>query len=161
MCVVVLESAACIVSTTIHSLSNAPCYHQQHSGILLHRSLTHLDTGMAAMVVDKAYPIYNIGIIVGSVLTGVFASTVALWVVFFLRGVTQRVVVSFIMGVAVCGMHYTGMTAVEYPHLQTTNIIANNQLFATIIKITALPTLMLVDTLMILHIHYRLTFLLV
>ncbi len=51
-------------------------------------------------------------LIVGlSIVIGVVASIVALWLAFNLRGVMQRFGSAILMGVAVCGMHYTGMYA--------------------------------------------------
>jgi NO-binding membrane sensor protein with MHYT domain len=43
----------------------------------------------------------------------VVAATVALWLAFNLRGNLQRFGSALVMGVAVCGMHYTGMLAVK------------------------------------------------
>src|ERR1044071_3997127 len=39
--------------------------------------------------------------------------TVALWLAFNLRGHPQRFGSALVMGVAVCGMHYTGMYALK------------------------------------------------
>lgn len=51
-------------------------------------------------------------LIVGlSIVIGVVASIVALWLAFNLRGLMQRFGSAILMGVAVCGMHYTGMYA--------------------------------------------------
>jgi NO-binding membrane sensor protein with MHYT domain len=71
-------------------------------------------SGMAAMVIDRGRPIYSPGVVVASVVIGLIASTAALWIVFFMRGITLRIIASFIMGIAVCGLHYTGMVAVNY-----------------------------------------------
>ncbi len=46
-----------------------------------------------------------------SVAIGVVAAIVALWLAFNLRGKLQRFGSAFLMGFAVCGMHYTGMYA--------------------------------------------------
>jgi len=52
------------------------------------------------------------GLIVSlSVVIGVVAAIVALWLAFNLRGKLQRFGSAFLMGLAVCGMHYTGMYA--------------------------------------------------
>ena len=49
-----------------------------------------------------------------SLVIAVVASTVALWLAFNLRGNLQRFGSAFIMGAAVCGMHYTGMAAAHF-----------------------------------------------
>ena len=41
------------------------------------------------------------------------AAIAALWLAFNLRGTLQRFGSAFIMGLAVCGMHYTGIAAME------------------------------------------------
>jgi len=43
----------------------------------------------------------------------IVAATVALWLAFNLRGKLQRFGSAFVMGIAVCGMHYTGMYALK------------------------------------------------
>lgn len=66
--------------------------------------------GMAAMIMpaDISYDTTRFGL---SVLIAVVAATVAMWLAFNLRGTFQRFGSAFVMGVAVCGMHYTGMSA--------------------------------------------------
>jgi len=46
-----------------------------------------------------------------SVLIAIVAAIAALWLTFNTRSVLQRLAAALIMGVAVCGMHYTGMYA--------------------------------------------------
>ena len=46
-----------------------------------------------------------------SVVIGIVASIAALWLTFYTRSVYQRILAALVMGVAVCGMHYTGMYA--------------------------------------------------
>lgn len=68
-------------------------------------------TGMAAMRIDAAMT--HVGWIVGlSVLIAVVAAIVALHIFAHWRG-TARQISPFLMGVAVCGMHYTGMAAMR------------------------------------------------
>lgn len=52
------------------------------------------------------------GIVFLSLVIAVVAATVALWLAFNLRGNLQRFGSALVMGVAVCGMHDTGMAAV-------------------------------------------------
>jgi NO-binding membrane sensor protein with MHYT domain len=67
-------------------------------------------TGMAAMIMpaELTYDPILLGL---SVVIAVIAATVALWLAFNLRGNMQRFGSAFVMGAAVCGMHYTGMAA--------------------------------------------------
>ncbi|TQV89600.1 MHYT domain-containing protein [Aliikangiella coralliicola] len=68
--------------------------------------------GMYSMIIPADVS-YDATIVTLSVVIGVVAATVALWLAFNLRGNIQRFGSAFIMGVAVCGMHYTGMYAVK------------------------------------------------
>ena len=69
-------------------------------------------TGMAAMIMPATIE-YDPTLFYGSLVIAVVAATVALWLAFNLRGNLQRFGSAFVMGVAVCGMHYTGMYAVR------------------------------------------------
>ncbi|WP_345819842.1 MHYT domain-containing protein [Methylobacterium fujisawaense] len=67
-------------------------------------------TGMAALRIpgDLAY---NRPMVALSVAIAVTAATAALWLSFHQHGVWQKLVAACVMGVAVAGMHYTGMAA--------------------------------------------------
>ncbi len=69
-------------------------------------------TGMAAMIMPAKITydsmLFNLSLVIA-----VVAATVALWLAFNLRGNLQRFGSALVMGVAVCGMHYTGMFAVK------------------------------------------------
>jgi NO-binding membrane sensor protein with MHYT domain len=69
-------------------------------------------TGMAAMIM-RAKISYDERLFYASLAIAVVAATVALWLAFNLRGNLQRFGSAIVMGVAVCGMHYTGMYAVK------------------------------------------------
>lgn len=69
-------------------------------------------TGMAAMIL-QAKITYHPTLFYASLGIAVLAATVALWLAFNLRGNLQRLGSALVMGVAVCGMHYTGMHAVR------------------------------------------------
>lgn len=75
-------------------------------------------TGMMAMKLDATMS-YNQGIIVLSVAIAIIAATAALWIAFSIRGPWQKLASAFVMGMAVCGMHYTAMLGVTFA--QTTN----------------------------------------
>jgi NO-binding membrane sensor protein with MHYT domain len=70
-------------------------------------------TGMMAMQMPAriSYSPVLFGL---SLVIAVVASTAALWLAFNLRGNLQRFGSAFIMGAAVCGMHYTGMAAAHF-----------------------------------------------
>jgi len=67
-------------------------------------------TGMAAMRLSGRMT-YNPTLFALSVAIAVVAATVALWFTMNLSGLRATVGASLIMGVAVSGMHYTGMAA--------------------------------------------------
>jgi NO-binding membrane sensor protein with MHYT domain len=72
-------------------------------------------TGMAAMIMPATIS-YDPALFNLSLAIAVAAATVALWLAFNLRGNLQRFGSALVMGVAVCGMHYTGMYAVRMEH---------------------------------------------
>ena len=69
--------------------------------------------GMAAMMMPATVS-YDYGLVFLSVLIAVAASMAALWLAFNLRGPLQMIASALVMGVAVCGMHYTGMAAATF-----------------------------------------------
>src|SRR5882672_1208113 len=69
-------------------------------------------TGMAAMIIPAKIS-YDPTLFIASIVIAIVAATVALWLAFNLRGNLQRFGSAFVMGVAVCGMHYTGMYALK------------------------------------------------
>ncbi|WP_407353384.1 MHYT domain-containing protein [Luteimonas sp. R10] len=70
-------------------------------------------TGMAAMRMPATAQ-YDMGVVLLSVAIAIVASAAALWLAFNLRGWVQMLGSALVMGVAVCGMHYTGMYAVSF-----------------------------------------------
>jgi NO-binding membrane sensor protein with MHYT domain len=68
--------------------------------------------GMAGMRVEGAIS-YNILLVILSVVIAMVAATVALWFTVSLRTWGAIISGALIMGVAVCGMHYTGMAALR------------------------------------------------
>lgn len=75
--------------------------------------------GMAAMRM-RARIDYDPTVVALSVLIAVVAATAALWAAVSIRGFRASLGASFIMGLAVTGMHYTGMAAVSvHVHEQT------------------------------------------
>ncbi|QQP94761.1 hypothetical protein JHW38_16095 [Lysobacter enzymogenes] len=83
-------------------------------GVLMGLGVTGMHyTGMAAMVMP-ADTVYNQSLLVTSAGIAIVASIVALWLAFNLRGWAQMLGSALVMGVAVCGMHYTGMLAATF-----------------------------------------------
>jgi NO-binding membrane sensor protein with MHYT domain len=69
-------------------------------------------TGMWAVQVQGTIS-YNDSLVWLSVAIAIVAATAALWFTVLFDSITLRIVAGLIMGVAVTGMHYTGMAAVE------------------------------------------------
>jgi len=69
-------------------------------------------TGMAAMRMP-ARMTYSPGLVALSVVIAIVAATAALWAALRLRGTATTLGAALIMGVAVSGMHYTGMAAMH------------------------------------------------
>ncbi|WP_330239304.1 MHYT domain-containing protein [Streptomyces sp. NBC_00525] len=68
--------------------------------------------GMAAMRVHGTME-YSVPTVALSVLIAVAAATAALWAAVSIRGLWASLGASLVMGIAVTGMHYTGMAAVS------------------------------------------------
>lgn len=74
--------------------------------------------GMAAMQMEPGIE-YDLGWLLLSILVAVAAAGVALWIAFHLRRERRRTVrlralASLVMGLAIIGMHYTGMAAAQF-----------------------------------------------
>ena len=70
-------------------------------------------TGMAAMRVPGNLA-FDPAVVALSVAIAVTAATAALWLTFRRNGVWQKLAAACVMGVAVAGMHYTGMAAATF-----------------------------------------------
>ena len=68
--------------------------------------------GMDAMSIPEMMQ-YNIPLVVLSVLIAIAAGTVALWAGLKVRGIWSTLAAALLFGVAVTGMHYTGMAAMK------------------------------------------------
>jgi NO-binding membrane sensor protein with MHYT domain len=78
--------------------------------------------GMSAMRMNAALS-YRVSVVALSVVVAVVAASAALFFAFTLRSVWAMIAAAFVMGIAVCGMHYTGMAAVELtPHTHVSAI---------------------------------------
>ncbi|MFQ6330545.1 MHYT domain-containing protein [Nocardia sp. CWNU-33] len=72
-------------------------------------------SGMYAMNSDAIID-YDMRIVALSIVIAVVAATAALWFTLHVRGLFATGGAALIMGVAVCGMHYTGMAAMRAHH---------------------------------------------
>jgi NO-binding membrane sensor protein with MHYT domain len=77
-------------------------------------------TGMAAMLMP-AHIQYDMTIVAISVAIAIVASIAALWLAFNMRGWLQLLCSAMVMGVAVCGMHYTAMRAAGFIRIEETS----------------------------------------
>jgi NO-binding membrane sensor protein with MHYT domain len=68
--------------------------------------------GMAAMSMPGSMS-YNLPMVAVSVLMAIVVGTAALWIGSWIHGVAATVGASLVMGVALTGMHYTGMAALH------------------------------------------------
>lgn len=68
--------------------------------------------GMNAMSMDDSVQ-YDMGLVAVSVLIAIVAGTAALWAGLRVRGIGSTIIAALVMGVAVSGMHYTGMAAMR------------------------------------------------
>lgn len=105
------------------------------SGLLLGGGIATMHyTGMAAMQM-QAKIVYDPIIFVISVLIAVVAATAAIWIIFTLGQHKAddknlpwfKLAAALIMGVAVCGMHYTGMAAATYEPFENAVMLADPQ----------------------------------
>ncbi len=74
--------------------------------------------------------VYNYGVVAASVLIAVIASTAAFWILFRLLSLyphmeVMRVGSAVVMAIAVCGMHYTGMSAARFNYLEDRSQVSN------------------------------------
>ena len=109
----VLAVVAPAIGLFIVGRSDGGPYNLPLGGVLtgLGVALMHY-TGMAAMIMPAKIS-YDTTLFYASIVIAVVAATVALWLAFNLRGNLQRFGSAIVMGIAVCGMHYTGMYAVR------------------------------------------------
>jgi NO-binding membrane sensor protein with MHYT domain len=84
--------------------------------------------GMAAMEMNATIS-YDPLLFAASIVIAIVAATAALWLALNLQATWHKVAAAFVMGAAICGMHYTGMAATiftpaEGPPLAASSISA-------------------------------------
>jgi diguanylate cyclase (GGDEF)-like protein len=100
-------------------------------------------SGMAALRMQPGI-IYHMGWLAASLVIAVLASGAALWLAFRLRSQVQnlqlwRGVAALVMGLAISGMHYTGMAAASFPegsYCGVSNGVDTNWLALLVILVT-------------------------
>lgn len=108
-----LAIVACSLGLAIVGAGSFRLINLLFAGILMGLGVAGMHyLGMAA-VLSSARISYDGGVVVLSVAIAIVASMAALWLAFNLRGKLQMLGSALVMGVAVCGMHYTGMSALE------------------------------------------------
>jgi NO-binding membrane sensor protein with MHYT domain len=97
--------------------------------------------GMAAMDVAASVQ-YRPGVVVLSVLIAVTAATVALWFAANLDSAAAMLGAAVVMGVAVCGMHYTGMAAMVVRASSSTTVtgLTSTQLLGPLAVVVSVST---------------------
>jgi NO-binding membrane sensor protein with MHYT domain len=100
-------------------------------------------TGMAAMRINGTV-VYDDLRVAASVGIAVVAATVALWFTISVRKALAIVASSLVMGVAVAGMHYTGMFAMEVHLHDTGGPLTGSTVYALVLPIVLLVVLALV-----------------
>lgn len=102
--------------------------------------------GMYAMKTDADVE-YDRTLVALSVVIAVVAATAALWFMLHVKGFRATIGASLIMGLAVCGMHYTGMAAM-HAHRFNTDAAPHGaepvQLLTPLVMTITLVTMMLI-----------------
>ncbi|WP_328395333.1 MHYT domain-containing protein [Nocardia sp. NBC_00416] len=116
-----LLSAAIAIVVVLIGLAIAVRGHREAIALPLGGSITGIGVaamhylGMAAMNSGVSME-YGTGLVLLSLLIAVVAATAALWFMLHVKGWANTIGAALIMGVAVCGMHYTGMAAMSAHH---------------------------------------------
>ena len=85
--------------------------------VFLMHNMGILSTTVEVVIDGTKYPVtqhWDAGILMASLVIAVMVSLIGLFLIVFLNGLLGNIICSFIVGLAVCGMHYTGMLGVTY-----------------------------------------------
>jgi NO-binding membrane sensor protein with MHYT domain len=99
--------------------------------------------GMSAMRLDGEVS-YDAGLVAASVVIAVVASSVALWFTVMLSRPFAIAGASLVMGVAVCGMHYTGMVAMSVRLTEPGQVRSGVDLAGVLVPIAVLALLVII-----------------
>nr|WP_153452049.1 MHYT domain-containing protein [Streptomyces smaragdinus] len=100
--------------------------------------------GMAGMRMDGAKQVYSAGVVTLSVIIAVVAATAALWLAMTVKKFGVAIGAALIMGIAVCGMHYTGMEALSVHLTSATGTLTGRTPAEILAPILIGPVLLLV-----------------
>ena len=127
----VVGIAASAFAIFVASRASQRISHVAISGLLLGGGIAAMHyTGMAAMRMNAAIS-YDTTLLVLSIVIAVAAACAAIWIIFTLSHSGRKNLhllktgAAMIMGVAICGMHYTGMAAARYTPLTGEAIISD------------------------------------
>jgi hypothetical protein len=103
--------------------------------------------GMWAMTFNGRI-LWNQGVIAGSLLIALIASTAAFWILFRLLSLYQHLIVlrlacALVMAIAVCGFHYTGMAAAQYEYDPEHQVNATEAVWGSMTSKTAFTSAMI------------------
>lgn len=111
----VLPIAASAIGFHIVSRSGVGRWPLLWSGLLVATGIVAMHyVGMAAMRMPGTTIRYDPILVAASVVIAFAAATAALWLAFRTHDTRQRVMASVVMGIAISGMHYTGMAAARF-----------------------------------------------
>lgn len=101
--------------------------------------------GMAAMKMN-AEMTFDGGFVIASVVIAIVAATAALWCTTHIRGAVATLVATLVMGVAVTGMHYTGMMGVRVSGISDIipEGVSTGELLVPLVMAVSVVTLLLV-----------------
>ena len=134
------------------------------SGIIMGVGISSMHyTGMMAMEM-QADITYDTLLFTASILLAIIAAAAALAIAFYLANTEEenlqyKIGAALIMGLAICGMHYTGMAAAEYiphPGADMTSVTNSEDNLWLAIGITISTLIVLVGTLITIFFDYKL-----
>ncbi|MFK8259624.1 putative bifunctional diguanylate cyclase/phosphodiesterase [Erwinia sp. AnSW2-5] len=143
----VIAVAASVFALWIVCYGELPWYRLCGGAVIMGSGVVAMHyTGMAALAVNPGI-IWDWRWIWVSVLIALCASGAALWLAFHLRQGTGRLALmrsgaALIMGVAIAGMHYTGMAAASFPmDSHATHLGVNSNWLAILVVVVTLAIL--------------------
>ncbi|MEV6768898.1 MHYT domain-containing protein [Nocardia sp. NPDC051030] len=148
---ITLFSAAIAMGVVWLGLSIVVHRHAEAFALIVGGTITGLGvgamhySGMYAMKTDATVR-YDPWIVMLSLAIAVFAATAALWFALHVRGILATIGAALIMGVAVCGMHYTGMFAMHAhvaEHMHAPSGAQANQLLTPLIVAVGMVTMLM------------------
>ncbi len=114
----VVAGVACVAGIAIVGTGTFSYGRLVAAGILMGLGVAGMHyMGMMAMIM-QAKTSYDMNIVALSIAIAIVASCAALWLAFNMRGAFQRFGSALVMGVAVCGMHYTAMQGAKFVRFQ-------------------------------------------